>query len=34
MDFILGLGIGLFLGAILGAGIIVMIMNAKEEDDQ
>lgn len=33
MDFVLGLGIGLFLGAVLGVGIIALIANAKEDED-
>ena len=33
MDFVLGLAIGLFLGAILGVGIVALIANAKEDED-
>ena len=33
MDFVIGLAIGLFLGAVLGVGIIALIANAKEDED-
>ena len=33
MDFVIGLAIGLFLGAVLGVGIVALVGSAKEDED-